>query len=190
MKRTLEDKAETRKLIVTTAAREFRKNGEKVGLTDIMNAAGLTHGGFYRHFASKDELFGESVAFALKKVGDRMEQCLKTHDGDSLEAIINLYLAPAHRDNHSNGCPLAALGSEMARAPKAVRAQVEAGYSRVVNIIASCLPKASETQRLADAQFILASMSGALTMARIMCDKEESERMLKDCVNRLVAAYA
>ncbi|HEY9676590.1 MAG TPA: TetR/AcrR family transcriptional regulator [Drouetiella sp.] len=186
MRRSVEATAETRKSIISTAAREFRKNGEKLGLADIMGAAGLTNGAFYRHFASKEELFAESVAHALDSLGDKMEQSIAAKPDSPLATVIGVYLSCAHRDNVSGGCPLAALGSEIARAPKKVRGTLMHSYKRVVGIVAACLSTGSEEERRATAEYILASMAGLLTMSRVVCDKDESSRILEDGVRRLI----
>ena len=108
MRKSREDAARTRKRIVSAAAAEFREHGVvATGLADLMNAAGLTHGGFYKHFVSKDQLVAEAFAEALDALIRRL-----TDAGPGATAT---YLSDWHRDNPGEGCPLSAIGSELAR---------------------------------------------------------------------------
>src|SRR5258707_15854624 len=117
MKRSKQEAAETRKRIVETAATEFRRNGiDGTGLADLMGAAGLTHGGFYRHFDSKDHLGAESCAAPVDSVGETLNSALsKKGKRNGLEAAAGSYLAKDPADNSSNGCPFAALARELFR---------------------------------------------------------------------------
>jgi TetR/AcrR family transcriptional regulator, transcriptional repressor for nem operon len=116
MRRSREETAETRRNIVKTAGIRFRQNGIcETGLADLMESAGLTHGGFYRHFDSKDQLISEASADAFAANAAEMEAAASTAKGRKvLEAIANAYLSPEHRKDRAHGCPLAALGSELA----------------------------------------------------------------------------
>src|ERR1700756_4355018 len=105
MKRSKQETAETRKRIVETAATEFRRNGiGGTGLSDLMGAAGLTHGGFYRHFDSKDQIVAEACAAATESAIARFFSNKSPQSG--LKARAAKYLSPAHRDDPSPGCPL------------------------------------------------------------------------------------
>src|SRR5258705_8182347 len=115
MKRSKQETAETRKRIVETAATEFRRNGiDGTGLADLMGSAGLTHGGFYRHFDSKDRLVFEASADAFSaKIGEMGASASAGQGPKALEAIANEYLFPEHRNDRAHGRPLAALGTEL-----------------------------------------------------------------------------
>src|SRR5258707_3203845 len=105
MRKSREEAAQTRKRIVTAASEEFRKNGiVATGLNDLMKAADLTHGGFYKHFESKDQLVAEACAEAVEAMIERL-----TAAGSS---AVAMYLSTRHRDDPAVGCPLAAIGSE------------------------------------------------------------------------------
>src|SRR5258707_8674779 len=107
MRKSREEAAQTRKRIVTAASEEFRKNGiVATGLNDLMRAAGLTHGGFYKHFASKDQLVAEACAEALKTILEMLAAAAS-------EKGAAAYLSTGHRDNPATGCPLSATGSEL-----------------------------------------------------------------------------
>jgi TetR/AcrR family transcriptional regulator, transcriptional repressor for nem operon len=127
MKKSKLEAAETRRRIVKTAAAEFRRNGiHDTGLSGVMAAAGLTHGGFYRHFDSKDELVAEACAAAMEPAAENtVTSACYDAANDSLEAIVTSYLCPDHRDNLSEGCLIAALGSELARSDDKTRAAAE-----------------------------------------------------------------
>ena len=116
-----EEAAQTRKGIVTAASEEFRKNGiVATGLNDLMSAAGLTHGGFYKHFASKDQLVAEACAEAVKTI---LETLAATASEKGAAAAA--YLSTDHRDNPATGCPLSAIGSELARSDEKTRAAAD-----------------------------------------------------------------
>jgi TetR/AcrR family transcriptional repressor of nem operon len=121
--------AETRKGIVRAAACKFREKGiVATGLAELMKAAGLTHGGFYKHFASKDQLVAEATTAAL----DMLLEGMAAHP--TIKAAAAAYLSTRHRDNPASGCPLAALGGELARSDKKAREAATAGFVRLVDI--------------------------------------------------------
>ena len=116
MRKSKRETAETRKRIVKMAADEFRQHGIATsGIADLMAAVGLTHGGFYRHFDSKDQLVAEACAAAMEPAAENTvaPACYGAANA-SLESIVTSYLCPDHRDNLSEGCLIAALGSELA----------------------------------------------------------------------------
>src|SRR3954451_20268126 len=116
MRKSREEAAQTRKRIVEAASCEFRKNGiVATGLNDLMKAAGLTHGGFYKHFESKDQLVAEACAEAL----DAMIGVMSAHP--TIDDAVAAYLSTRHRDDPASGCPLAAIGSELSRTDKKTR---------------------------------------------------------------------
>ena len=126
MRKSRIEAAKTRERIVTAAAAEFRQHGiAGTGLADLMKAAGLTHGGFYRHFKSKDHLVAEACSAAVATMTERVAASASGKRGrKSLETAVADYLSTEHRDNPRDGCPLAALGSEMARADTQTRAGI------------------------------------------------------------------
>src|SRR5690348_18403319 len=112
MRRSKQDAAETRQRIVSAAAAEFRRNGiSDTGLKDLMKAAGLTHGGFYKHFESKDQLVAEACAAAV----DAAIASWGMEAQPMINAAVAAYLSTRHRDDPASGCPLAAIGSELTR---------------------------------------------------------------------------
>lgn len=182
MRRSKEQAAETRRHIVKTAAAEFRRQGiAETGLSDLMAAAGLTHGGFYRHFGSKDQLVAEACSVAVESMAKAMESEVTGKSPElGLKAVLTKYLQPAHRERPANGCVIAALGSELGRSDKKTRQVATAGYLRLVKIIArqiTGLPD-EETERRATA--IVSAMVGAIIISRFVLDRETSDRVLRD----------
>ncbi len=112
MKKSKVETTETRRRIVDTAAREFRRNGiHATGLADVMALAGLTHGGFYRHFDSKDQLVAEACAAGMDSVVQAVEVAAAQGEGRrAVEAIVENYLSTRHRDDHSCGVPSSRAG--------------------------------------------------------------------------------
>jgi TetR/AcrR family transcriptional repressor of nem operon len=116
-------KQRTRERIVRAASRRFRSRGsEGAAIEDLMRDLRLTHGGFYRHFGSKEGLVAEAFETALKESGDRAIAAIESVPaGGEMQALIDAYLDPRHRDDIAGGCPVAALASEVERRPKGSR---------------------------------------------------------------------
>ena len=188
MRKSKQAAAETRHRIVKAAAAKFRQNGiGGTGLSDLMAAAGLTHGGFYRHFDSKDQVVAEACTAAVETL---VEQLAASASGKSpqrgLKTIVETYLSAAHRDEPANGCPLAALGSEMARADEKTRAAATQAFLKLVGVIASQFGKTRPEVARRRALVAAATMIGALTMSRIVTDSELSAGILREAEKQLV----
>src|ERR1700687_265995 len=129
MRYSLEHKAQNHENILSVAARSIREHGgDTSGVGTAMKKVGLTKGGFYRHFASKDDLFVEAVARAFDEMGTGMLEAAKSApEGQALRAIIERYLSTGHANSPGMGCVLAALGPELTRKPLSVRKRIEEG---------------------------------------------------------------
>jgi TetR/AcrR family transcriptional repressor of nem operon len=187
MRKSKQETAETRQRIVEAASAEFRRNGiDGTGLADLMATAGLTHGGFYKHFASKEQVVEESVALAIESMVDSIDRTLSASPGiRGLQAAITEYLGVEHRDNAASGCPFVALGSEVARSSDTVREATTAGFLKMVNSMASQLDGVSATAARKDALVMLSTMIGAMTMARIVTDSSLSASILRQARKHL-----
>jgi TetR/AcrR family transcriptional repressor of nem operon len=180
MRRSKQDAAETRRRIIIAAAAEFRRNGiTDTSNSDLMAAAGLTHGGFYRHFESKDQLVAEACDAAVRSMVDKFAAAAVGKSARRrLGAATARYLSADHRDDPAHGCPLAALGSEIARCDEGVRSAATDGFRRLVAIIAAqyegTRPDLAKQRALAAASMMI----GALTMSRIVTDPELSSEIL------------
>ena len=180
MRYSREHKAENHERILSIAARSFREHGgDTSGIGTVMKKAGLTKGGFYRHFESKDDLFVEAVARAFDEMGNGMVEAAKSaREGEELRAIIERYLSAGHANSPGMGCVLAALGPELARKPLAVRKRIEAVRHAYRERVLPFIPGRTREQKLAKFQLLFPSMAGVLTSVRMMLTAEEHEQAL------------
>lgn len=186
MKVTREQAADNRRRIVETAARLFRERGlDGVGVAELMKQAGLTHGGFYGHFQSKDELMAEACDAAIEQTGARWRRRLERDA--SLHTLVANYLTPRHRDHPGDGCVVAALANDAARHDGPVRASYTRSARRLIGMIAGTLPGAAERRRR-KAMAICAAMVGGLILARAVDDDELSRDLLDAVAAELSAA--
>lgn len=168
-------KEATRQRIVEIAATEFRRNGiGGIGVADVMARAGLTHGGFYSHFKSKDELVQAALDEAARK--SRMRKI--ADEGGSLEDMIRWYMRPEHRDVPERGCAIAALVTEVGRQTAGTRKHFTASIGRLVNLLAEKLPAGTRDRRKT-AIGIFSVMMGALQLARSVNDKALSDEIIE-----------
>ena len=182
MRKSNREAAETRSRIVQVAASEFRKNGVSgTGLNDLMAAAGLTHGGFYKHFQSKDQLVAEAYVVAGNQLTDSITAALAaSHATESgLAGAAAAYLSTAHRDNPAQGCPLAALGSEIARCSEATRTAATESFSKFVDLIAAQAGDVSPVDARRQALVDACTMIGALTLSRVVNDPALADAILE-----------
>jgi len=125
-RRTAAEKADTHAAIVRQAAKLFRERGSGVGIADVMDDAGLTHGGFYRHFGNKDDLIVEAVSVALHELSERLTRAAeRAEPGRELEAIITAYLSTDHLAHPESWCALAALAGDLGRLPSRARKRLD-----------------------------------------------------------------
>ncbi|QEL57083.1 TetR/AcrR family transcriptional regulator [Chromobacterium paludis] len=177
-------KAQTRQRIVAMAALRFRAEGlANVGIANLMADLGLTHGGFYAHFDSKEQLVAAACGEALRQQNQQWRQRLEAAaPGDGLAALASDYLSPAHRDLPDSGCALAALGDELARQGAAVRRQI----GEEVRALLATLDQARQKDgRSGEALTDLALMMGSLALARLIDEPELSQRLLRQARERL-----
>jgi TetR/AcrR family transcriptional repressor of nem operon len=173
MRMTREKAAENRARIVETASRLFREKGfDGVGLDAIMSEAGLTHGGFYGHFTCKEDLAAEAVAHALEKSAELQRQYTNVAD-----LVSEFYLSENHLADRANGCALVALGGDMARRSKGVRAGVTSYVRAQLEWLAG-LCRGTAAARRQRAITTLAGVVGAMTLARAVEDPGLSDEIL------------
>lgn len=167
MRYSREHKAETHARIVRKASVLLRERGvHGVGVAELMKEAGLTHGGFYAHFASRDALLVEAVAHAMDRSIGYWRKTTEAEPGQAgLATIVDAYLTPAHRDDPGYGCAIAALGAEIAREGADARRMFAAKLEEMVAVLAAEIEGASAPARNA-AIATLAQMTGALVLAR------------------------
>lgn len=176
-------KTRTREKIVQAAAAAFRAGGAaNVRVEDVMARAGLTHGGFYAHFRSKDELLREAVRHAGDQTLENLSKPLsETPDQARLQAVIDAYLSPAHAAHPEWGCPLATLGPELARSPGATHRVLAEGVRERLAWMRRLLPE-SQQETTSDDHVIgaLACMVGGVVLARAIGGKD-SGAILEAC---------
>lgn len=188
MRRTREATAESRQSIVTNASRLFRERGfDGVGVADIMAAAGLTHGGFYRHFSSKQALIGEAIAHAFADKGAQLEGNDQQEVANAVSAYVRDYLSTEHVACVANGCPIAALGSQAHQVGPSVEAAFAAGIEHLVGPIACALGDDAKEAR-ADALRLIAALVGSIVIARASGSSNLSKEMLAAAHNDPVLA--
>jgi TetR/AcrR family transcriptional repressor of nem operon len=169
---------ENRETVITVASRLFRERGfDGIGLKDLMKGAGLTQGGFYKQFASKDDL----AALASKRAldGATARWSLETdNSADPLQAVIALYLSMDHRGERAEGCPLVALGSDAARQTAEVKRPFEEGVRAHFKILDTFMDEADGAQSSGKAMAILSLMVGAVTLSRVIDDETLAKDVL------------
>jgi TetR/AcrR family transcriptional repressor of nem operon len=182
MRVSKEKAAENRERILDVAARLFRERGlSGVGVDGLAEAAGLTYGGLYSHFGSKDNLTAEAVKHAFTSFGSRFGAI------ETLDTYIAEYLSPKHRDDPGNGCTAAAIGCEMPRQSKSIRHIFTEASKRSMARLSALLAKRGGRARDDDALAVLATLAGAMMLARAVDDPKFSDRILSVCRSRLSA---
>jgi TetR/AcrR family transcriptional repressor of nem operon len=171
MKVSREQMAENRRRILDVASRLFREKGfDAVSVSEVMKAAGLTHGGFYGHFSSKDDLVAETVGYVLTNDADGVKD---------LRAYLDVYLSPQHRDNAADGCPTAGLAADIRHQTPAVRAAMTAGLRSQIERGTKVLPGINAEDRRRAAIGTWAAMVGAVILARAIDDTTLSDDVLE-----------
>jgi TetR/AcrR family transcriptional repressor of nem operon len=174
-------KSETHAKLVRLAGRALRAKGpEGLAVAELMQAAGLTHGGFYAHFKSKDGLLVEAPEGVF-------EESKRTFQGvtdglpprDALARYIDLYVSPAHRDSRSRECPIVALNSDLPRQSKKFRATFDSGLRALLNRLTDLIKAADINDSEALAASVQSAMAGAVAVSRTVSDRRFSDELLK-----------
>lgn len=175
-----EHKEETRQAIVATASGAMRSRGiDGAGLADIMGRAGLTHGGFYTHFDSKEDLTAAVCETGVAEAGSALFEIARAvPPAERVEAMLQAYLTETRRNAREQGCTLAMLGGEIARQSPGVRRRFTRAFQQVVERVAGVLPGADEDTRRDQSLALLSGMIGAMVLARAVSDRDLSDRLL------------
>lgn len=191
MRYPAEHKQETRERIVQAASRRFRRAGAGVGIGQLMKTLKMTHGGFYRHFKSKDALLVAALTQGFDEMRARMSAGLATAaPGHELETIIETYLSDQHCADAAGGCPVAALASEIARQPRAVRVEFDRAIQQATSRIANYMTGDTEEERRRKAGILFSGMSGTLSVARAVADDDLRRRILSAGRRIYIEAFA
>lgn len=179
MKVSKEQVRENRNRIVETASELFRERGyDGVGVAELMSAAGLTHGGFYKHFGSKADLLAEAMSCGFAQSAEKTQ-------GVSREKFVEYYLSRQHRDDMAKGCVMSALGTDAARQSESIRETFAAGIEQQLAVL--------ETEQVTRADLIntLAHLVGALMLSRACPDNSGlADEILEVCRTRLISPDA
>lgn len=187
---TGDKKARTHELILDTAAKAIRRGGYAgVSVAELMKEAGLTHGGFYAHFASRNAMLAEAMARASELSGKALAPLMQqaVAGGKSpLRALVENYLRDAHLEAVEHGCPIAALGSEICRQPEEVRTVARQQMDNLRNAIARALPVQANKD---SADVIMATLVGCLQLARAYGNNEAGRQLLAATRRAVLAQY-
>lgn len=189
MRVSKEKAAQNRQRILTSAARLFRERGiGGTGVDSITEDAGLTHGGLYSQFGSKEAIAAEAIRFALGRGLSVWQRAVESHPGkNALPAIVESYLSQRHRDAPGSGCVVAALGSDIARQPRRVREAFTRQLKSDLEFLSRMMPEAKHAARYDDAIATFASMVGALILARAVSNISFSDLILKSTARSVLS---
>jgi TetR/AcrR family transcriptional repressor of nem operon len=174
------EKTKTHKRIVSIASKKFREEGlAGVGIAALMKEAGLTVGGFYKHFDSRDDLVAEAVSSAFGGWKRRVDAGASGGPSVSLARLIDDYLNATHRDDPGTGCAFSALAPEIARSGKRTRALTTEQVRNDIQLIASLIPGRDAHAVRSQAILTFSALVGAMSLARAVSDKALSHEILK-----------
>ena len=191
MKVSRERAEENRRRIVEVAGEAFREHGfDGIGLADLMKKAGLTHGGFYGHFKSKEDLGAQASAAALSKNRQTLLAVTEGAKGDPLAALVTAYLSERHIKDRGAGCAFAALGSDASRHGKPLRAVFRKGVDDYLAMLTDLVPGRTKAEKRKKAIATLSGMIGALVLARAVDDGDLAKEILTATAASLTAPSA
>ena len=190
MRYAAEHKEETHERIVRAASRRFRRNGTGVGIGQLMTALKLTHGGFYRHFRSKDQLLAEAIGKAFDEGRAHLTAAIANAPaGQEVRAVIEGYLREENLSDTEGGCPLAALAPEIARQSLEVRRALDQSLLRNAAVLAPYMPGATDAERRGNVAALMSGMAGSLAMARAVSDETMGKRILEAARRLYIEAF-
>lgn len=169
-------KEKTRAAIVAATAARIRSGGlEGVGVASIMETCGLTHGGFYAHFKSRDALLAAAIEAMFATATDAVGRFEEKHGDKALERYVDFYLSARHRDDCVGGCPVPVISAEVQRAAPVVKVAFETGLNKLADRLAKIMgPSAGRKGALA----LLGEMAGVLNLSRVVGDAKASGELL------------
>jgi TetR/AcrR family transcriptional repressor of nem operon len=186
-----EHKAEIHQKIVTDASRRIRAEGlTGAAVSAVMRDAGLTHGGFYKHFGSKDELLMESLREAFGEIADGLARAAEqSQPGTAWKTVVKAYLSAEHCDHAECGCPLAALAPELARAENSMKTQILGELTKYKSRMLPFMPGRRATEKERNFVVIFSAMLGAIAIARMLPDAAARARVLANARDFLLRSF-
>jgi len=189
MRVSREQAAANRERVIDAAAELFRSKGfSGIGVADIMKAAELTHGGFYGHFASKDDLIAQASRRSMQRAAQNWRKLVAESGGDAFATLLTRYLSPRHRDDPGQGCAFAALSGDAARCGKPVREAFAEGLEPLIDILSGIVGGRTKAARRRKAIAVLSELIGALMLSRAVGDAGLSDEILDAGRRELLAA--
>ena len=187
MRVSKEKAAQNRQDILTAATRLFREHGiHATGVDAITKEAGLTHGGLYSQFGSKEAIAAEAIRFAVTRSKHLWQRAVERKPGTrAFRSIVEGYLSREHRDTPGQGCVVAALGADIARQPPSVREAFTKELADVLEFLSRLMPGDNPSHRHEEAIAAFAGMVGALILARAVNDEALAERILQTTAKRI-----
>ncbi|HEX7948385.1 MAG TPA: TetR/AcrR family transcriptional regulator [Phenylobacterium sp.] len=181
MRYLADHKQRTRERVLQEAASAIRAEGlHRIAVASVMAKVGLTHGGFYAHFSSKDAFIAAAIDQMFKEGGDRLRLSLDNRTpAEGLADYIDFYLSAAHRDATTSGCPLPYLSADAPRLAPAMRAQVVCGIGRLTDQLATTFAAMGQADPVGDASSALAEMVGAVCLSRADTDPVRANQVLE-----------
>jgi TetR/AcrR family transcriptional repressor of nem operon len=192
MRYPVEQKTETHERIIDAAARSFRERGsEGQGVAQLMKNLGLTHGGFYRHFDSKEDLYVDAITRGFQQAADRMvAAAARAPQGKQLRAIVEHYLSVEHLEDPGGGCVLSTLAAEIARQRPAVRARINAAMKSYRERLLPFFPGNDDAEKRRQFIVLFPGMAGVLMTARAITDPAARKEILSVAKRFYISAFA
>jgi TetR/AcrR family transcriptional regulator, transcriptional repressor for nem operon len=188
MRVSREQADKNREHVIDVASRLFRERGfEGIGVADLMKEAGLTHGGFYGQFKSKEDLKIQASRRALSRNKDRWAKVLAETPSEKLSALARFYLSDAHRDRRGEGCALAALGGDAPRYGPELQAAFKDGIEGYLELLDGIMSASSGEKRRDKTIVALSTMVGALVLSRAVGDEALSQKILSAAADEIAA---
>lgn len=186
-----EHKTRTRERIVRNAARKLRAEGlSGPGVASVMKSSGLTVGGFYKHFRSKDELLAEAIAQGFSEVSDKVHAALQNvPPEDGWKEIVRWYLSAEHCNHPGTGCPVVTLAPEIARAKLSVRKRTADLMKELTDRWAEFMPGATPSERQRNFCVIFSALAGAVAIARLLPEPADRQRVLNSVRDYLLVSF-
>src|SRR5689334_10841179 len=185
-----EHKIRTRERIIRNAARKLRAEGlSGPGVESVMKASGLTVGGFYKHFRSKDELLAEAIAQGFSELSEKVSSVQDVPPQDRWKEIVRWYLSAEHCNHPGTGCPVVTLAPDIARAKLSVRKRTAELMRELTDRWVELMPGATPGERQRNFFAIFSAIAGAVAIARLFTEPADRQKVLDSVRDSLLAAF-
>jgi TetR/AcrR family transcriptional regulator, transcriptional repressor for nem operon len=191
MRYDAEHKAKTHRRIVKAASRQLRKKGlNGPAVATLMKASGLTHGGFYKHFSTRNDLVVEAIEDSLQELTQMLADAAKhSPSRPAWKSIVETYLSIERCDGPQHGCPIAALAPDIARTPAPMKQRISRAILRFRENLIPFMPGRTPEERASNFLMIITSMVGTIAIARTMPERRVRQRILNSVRDRLLESF-